>query len=68
MTESEKTKLKEAVALVRWEFLPWTVGTPMKGKKNQGCYKMPQHPPMTFASYDLALEYIIKFVENQKIS
>lgn len=68
MTESEKTKLKEAVAVVRWEFLPWTVGMPLKGKKNQGFYKMPQHPPMPFISYDLCLEYIIKFVENKIIS
>lgn len=35
MTESEKTKLKEAVAVVRWEFLPWTVDA-AEGKKESG--------------------------------
>ena len=64
----ERNKLAEAIAIIKYNYLPWTVGKLITRGKYKGYYKMPPSPPMTFGSYDLALAYLVKVAEKQLIS
>lgn len=66
-TNIEQNKLAEAIAIIKYNYLPWTVGKLITRGKYKGYYKMPPSPPMTFGSYDLALAYLVKFAEKQLI-